>query len=145
LKTSLAPATKSAKIAFADVAIKEAAIQSIRSAVKNNAEKKNTKYQRHLNKARVVDHETAGEILADLALKDAKREAAKLARDHRVPKKISKNSLKKCLPGSSKTVSIVEEVETFYYDASEGCSEFEVTMGVESDFEDIDNQDNGLF
>jgi hypothetical protein len=39
LKTGLAPATKSAKIAFADVAIKEAAIQNIRSAVKNNEKK----------------------------------------------------------------------------------------------------------
>jgi hypothetical protein len=64
-----------------------------------------TKDLRHLNKARVVDHETAGEILADLAFKDAKREAAKLARDRQVSKKASKNCLK-CLPGSSKTVSI---------------------------------------
>jgi hypothetical protein len=83
--------------------------------------------------------------LADLALKDAKREAAKLARDHRVSKKASKNSVKKCLPGSSKTVSIAEEVETFYYNAYEGCSEFEVTMEVESDFENIDNQGNVFF
>jgi hypothetical protein len=106
------------------VAIKEAAIQSIRSAVKNNAEKKKTKDQRHLNKARAVDHDTAGEILTDLALKDAKRRAAKLARDHWVSKKAGKNSLKECLSGSSKTFSTGEEVETFYYDASEGCSEF---------------------
>jgi hypothetical protein len=134
LKTSLALATKGAKIAFADVAIKEAAIQSIRFVIKKNAEKKKTKDQRHLNKARVIDHETAGEILADLALKDAKREAAKLAQDHQASKKASKNSFKKCLRGSSKAVSIAEEVETFYYDASEGCSGFEVMMEVESDF-----------
>jgi hypothetical protein len=51
----------------------------------------------------------------------------------------------KCLPGRSKTVSIAEEVERFYYDASEGFSEFEVMMEVESDFEDTDNQDSGFF
>jgi signal recognition particle GTPase len=59
-------------------------------------------------------------------------------------KKATKNSHEKCIPSSSKTVSIVEEVETIYYDASEDHTEFEVMMKVECDFEDIDSQDNGF-
>jgi hypothetical protein len=91
----------------------------------------------HLNKARVIDYEIAGEILEDLARKDTKREAEKLSQDYLVSKNASKNSPEKSIPSSSKTVQIAEEAEIIYYD-SEGHSECEVTMGVGSDFEDID-------
>jgi hypothetical protein len=79
----------------------------------------------------VINHEIAGDILEDLARNDTKREAEKLSQDYRVSKKASKNCLEKCIPSSSKTVQIAEEVGIIYYDASEGHSECEVTMGVE--------------
>jgi radical SAM superfamily enzyme with C-terminal helix-hairpin-helix motif len=78
------------RIAFTDVAIKEAEIQSVRSIPNDNAGTWKTKDQRNLNKVRVVDYETARDILEDLAWKDAKQEAEKLSRDYRVSKKASK-------------------------------------------------------